>query len=120
MFSSFSLTKLKNFFRSDHGNSHSHSKGTSHESSEKDELVTKLKVSVRMDMNIPMPAKLGRAISLLPVKMLLQQAGSMIISAFLKNLVPYFQTMLLKDYENRSFSGLPLSSSSNNTVTMNS
>ncbi len=96
--SGFALGKLKNMFRAN-GNTIS----PQNEKNDTDELITKLKVEVRLDMNIPMSQRLGRTISLLPVKMLLQHAGSIIISTFLRNLVPYFEKKLMKDFENRIY-----------------
>ncbi len=92
------MGKWKNIFRSNANTVY-----PQNEKNDTDELITKLKVEVRLDMNIPMSQRLGRTISLLPVKMLLQHAGSIIISTFLRNLVPYFEKKLMKDFENRIY-----------------
>ncbi len=96
--SGIALGKWKNIFRSNANTVY-----PQNEKNDTDELITKLKVEVRLDMNIPMSQRLGRTISLLPVKMLLQHAGSIIISTFLRNLVPYFEKKLMKDFENRIY-----------------
>lgn len=73
-----------------------------HQQLEDDYLTVKLKVAVKMEMNIPLPQRIGKALAVLPVKLLIQQAGSLVISTFLHNLIPPFTKLLIRDYERRN------------------
>ena len=67
----------------------------------KDQLLVKAKVDVFVDLNVPLREDLSRAISFLPVKLLLQQAGSLATNAALRSLAPTFAELLKKDHDRR-------------------
>ena len=68
---------------------------------DKDQLLVNAKVNVFVDLNVPLREDLSRAISFLPVKLLLQQAGSLTANAALRSLAPTFAELLKKDHDRR-------------------
>jgi len=59
------------------------------------------KIDVWVALNLPLQEDLSKALTLLPVKLLLSQAGSITTSAVLKATTPRFVDLLLQDYYRR-------------------
>jgi len=59
------------------------------------------KIDVWVALNLPLQEDLSKALTLLPVKLLLSQAGSITASAVLKATTPRFIDLLLQDYYRR-------------------
>ena len=66
-----------------------------------DQLLVNANVKVFVDLNVPIREDLARAISFLPVKILLQQAGSLTMNAALRSIAPTFSELLKKDHDKR-------------------
>eukprot|EP01031_Cornospumella_fuschlensis_P029957 gene29957-36180_t len=66
-----------------------------------DQLVVSAKVVVKVESNVPIQPALAAGLSFLPIKLLIQQAGSLILSVIVKTMAPRFIDLLLKDYYNR-------------------
>lgn len=66
-----------------------------------DQLVVTAKVLVKVESNVPIHPTLATGLSFLPVKLLIQQAGSLILSVIMKTIAPRFVELLLKDYNKR-------------------
>ena len=59
------------------------------------------KIDVWVALNLPLQEDLSKALTLLPVKLLVSQAGSITASAVLKATTPRFVDLLLQDYYRR-------------------
>jgi hypothetical protein len=66
-----------------------------------DQLLVQAKLSMKMDLSIPLRQDLAAGIIFQPVKLLVQQAGSLVLSTIMHSLAPRFIDLLLKDYTAR-------------------
>jgi hypothetical protein len=64
-------------------------------------ITVSAKIKVTVDLNLPVRSDLSMAMSFLPVKLLLGQAGGLTTKTFMSTLAPTFASLLLIDYEKR-------------------
>lgn len=67
-----------------------------------DHLVVHAKVDLHMEAHVALHKPLAMAMSFLPLRLLVQQAGSLVMSLVLKSIAPRFVELLMEDYNTRA------------------
>lgn len=80
-----------------------------------DELIMKLKAVASLDLSLNINSVYSKALGFLPVRILLERAGSLLITTAMSAIAPKFIELLVKDYDKRF-----KNSSTNSSITINS
>lgn len=64
-------------------------------------LKVNAKVGVKVDLSIPLPGRISSVLGFFPLKLIINQAGSLIAKQVLAQIAPALSAGLLKDYEER-------------------